>query len=112
MPTTRSTRSSRSRARMTAVPTLPVAPVTKIFMSGQPGFRAQPLGDLRDLVGRVVGGEDVGLRRRVRPREALGGLVGDDEILTGLWVRALEHRDHLPVVLRGEPVQREVRAGV
>src|SRR6187200_2203443 len=57
---------------------------------GQAGRLAELLRDLGDLLGRVVRGEHVGLRRQVDRRGALGRVVDDLEILARLRVRAVE----------------------
>ena len=76
----------------------------------QAGGLAQLLGDLRDLLGRVVGREDVLLGREVVRREALGGLVDDDEVLARLGVGAVQDGDDLAVVFGPEAVDLEVLA--
>jgi hypothetical protein len=70
----------------------------------QAGSLAELLGDLSELLGRVVGCENRGLGRQVARRDALGCLVDDDELLAGLRMWAVEDGRELEVVLRREPV--------
>src|SRR3954466_8000402 len=78
----------------------------------QAGRLAELLRDLRDLLGRVVRREHVGLGRQVDRRGALRRVVDDHEVLARLGVRAVEDRDDLLVVLRREAVDSEVAAAL
>src|SRR5215204_7270447 len=73
---------------------------------------SKPLGDLGDLLGRVVGREDRRLRRKVARRNALGSLLEDLERLAGLGVRPVEDRRQLPIVLEREAVQAQMVAAL